>query len=81
MVLVDHGRSLTFGGDLPETVTVPPEPAVLGSCEPSGFGCGDFDAGNAAARLLDERLEQTRHGRLLTAEQVRSCPGGSATSS
>ncbi|MFC9242763.1 putative baseplate assembly protein [Streptomyces sp. NPDC057136] len=71
VVLVDHGRSLTFGGALPETVVVPPEPAVLGSCEPSGFGCGDFDAGNATARLLGERLEQTRHGRLLTAEQIR----------
>ncbi|MFD9499196.1 putative baseplate assembly protein [Streptomyces sp. NPDC060035] len=71
VVLVDHGRSLTFGGALPETVAVPPEPAVLGSCEPSGFGCGDFDAGNATARLLGERLEQTRSGRLLTAEQVR----------
>ncbi|MGW0791118.1 putative baseplate assembly protein [Streptomyces sp. NPDC002911] len=71
VVLVDHGRSLTFGGALPETVPVPPEPAVPGSCEPSGFGCGAADAGNATARLLDERLEQTRHGHLLTAEQVR----------
>ncbi|QNE74104.1 putative baseplate assembly protein [Streptomyces finlayi] len=71
VILVDHGRSLTFGGALPETVAVPPEPAVLGSCEPSGFGCGDSDAGNATARLLGERLEQTRHGRLLTAEQIR----------
>ncbi|MCX4677164.1 putative baseplate assembly protein [Streptomyces sp. NBC_01433] len=71
VVLVDHGRSLTFGGALPETVTVPPEPAVLGSCEPSGFGCGDPDAGNATARLVVARLEQTRHGQLLTARQVR----------
>ncbi|WP_405811985.1 putative baseplate assembly protein [Streptomyces sp. NBC_01520] len=71
VVLVDHGRSLTFGGALPETVTVPPDPAVPGSCEPPGFGCEDVDGGNAAARLLGERLEQTRHGRLLTAEQVR----------
>lgn len=71
VVLVDHGRSLTFGGAVPETVTVPAEPAVPGSCEPSGFACGDTDAGNAPARLLGERLEQARSGRLLTAEQVR----------
>ncbi|MER5982986.1 putative baseplate assembly protein [Streptomyces sp. NPDC001787] len=71
MVLVDHGRSLTFAGAPPETVTVPPEPAVLGSCEPSGFDCGDTDAGNATARLVVARLEQTRRGRLLTADQVR----------
>ncbi|GHA89673.1 MULTISPECIES: putative baseplate assembly protein [Streptomyces] len=70
VVLVDHGRSLTFGGALPETVTVPPDRAVPGSCEPSGSGCGDAGAGNAPARLLGERLEQTRCGRLLTAEQV-----------
>lgn len=71
VVLVDHGRSLTFGGALPETVTVPPEPAVPGSCEPSGSGCGEAGAGNAPARLLGERLEQTRRGRLLTPAQVR----------
>ncbi|MEV6077829.1 putative baseplate assembly protein [Streptomyces sp. NPDC052069] len=71
VVLVDHGRSLTFGGAMPETVTVPPEPAVLGSCEPSGFGCGDTDAGNATAQLVVARMEQTRHGRLLSADQVR----------
>jgi hypothetical protein len=71
VALVDHGRSLTFCGSTPETVTVPPAPAVLGSCEPSGFGCWDRDAGNPAADLINALLEQTRCGRLLTAEQVR----------
>ncbi|MFC9944573.1 putative baseplate assembly protein [Streptomyces pratensis] len=71
VVLVDHGRSLTFGGALPETVAVPPEPAVPGSCEPSGSACGEAGAGNAPALLLGERLEQTRRGKPLTAEQVR----------
>ena len=71
VVLVDHGRSLTFGGALPETVLVPPEPALPGSCEPSGSGCGTVDAGNATARLLAERLDRARGGRLLTAAQVR----------
>ncbi|MFE7757815.1 putative baseplate assembly protein [Streptomyces sp. NPDC057429] len=71
VVLVDHGRSLTFGGARPETVVAPPDPAVPGSCEPAGSGCEGVDAGNATARLLGERLGQTRRGRLLTAEQVR----------
>lgn len=71
VALVDHGRSLTFGGATPETVTVPPAPAVLGSCEPSGFGCWDRDAGNATAKLINTRIDQTRHGRSLTADQVR----------
>ncbi|MBT2510677.1 putative baseplate assembly protein [Streptomyces sp. ISL-98] len=71
VALVDHGRSLTFCGSTPETVTVPPAPAVLGSCEPSGFGCWDRDEGNATADLVNARLEQTRCGRLLTADQIR----------
>ncbi|WP_328680992.1 putative baseplate assembly protein [Streptomyces sp. NBC_00322] len=71
VVLVDHGRSLTFCGGTPETVTVPPATAVLGSCDPSGFGCWDRKEGNATADLINARLEQTRCGRLLTADQIR----------
>jgi hypothetical protein len=71
VALVDHGRSLTFCGSAPETVTVPPAPGVLGSCDPSGFGCWDRDEGNPTADLINSRLEQTRCGRLLTADQVR----------
>ncbi|MDN3292749.1 putative baseplate assembly protein [Streptomyces ficellus] len=71
VVLVDHGRSLTFCGGTPETVTVPPVPAVLGACEPSGFGCWDGGRGNAPAELIHARLSQTRAGRLLTAHQIR----------
>ncbi|NUK34184.1 putative baseplate assembly protein [Streptomyces lunaelactis] len=71
VALVDHGRSLTFCDSAPETVTVPPAPAVLGSCDPSGFGCWDRDAGNETADLINSRLDQTRSGRLLTADQIR----------
>ncbi|MFF0287945.1 putative baseplate assembly protein [Streptomyces sp. NPDC005262] len=71
VVLVDHGRSLTFRGEMPETATVPPAPAVLGSCEPSGFGCWDRKEGNSTAVLINALLEQTRCGRLLTADQIR----------
>ncbi|MDT0547891.1 MULTISPECIES: putative baseplate assembly protein [Streptomyces] len=71
VVLVDHGRSLTFCCGTPETFTVPPVPAVLGSCCPPAFGCFDKDAGNAPARLIDSLLDKTGHGRLLTGEDVR----------
>lgn len=41
VVLVDHGRSLNWCGDgLPETVTVPPVPAVVGSCDPRTSAAG-----------------------------------------
>ncbi|KAF4409372.1 putative baseplate assembly protein [Streptomyces lycii] len=69
--LVDHGRSLSFCGGLPERVTVPPVPAVLAPCGPADFGCGDREGGNATAKLVNDRLEQTRCGRLLTAEHIR----------
>ncbi|MBU3868639.1 putative baseplate assembly protein [Streptomyces sp. 4503] len=71
VVLVDHGRSLTFCCGAPETFTAPPVPAVVGSCEPPAFGCFDKDAGNAPARLIDSLLDRTRHGRPLTADDVR----------
>ncbi|MFK4188015.1 putative baseplate assembly protein [Streptomyces sparsogenes] len=71
VVLVDHGRSLTFCCGTPETFTVPPVPAVVGSCAPPAFGCFDKGAGNAPARLIDSLLGKARHGRLLTGEDVR----------
>ncbi len=71
VALVDHGRSLTFCGGLPERVTVPPQPAVLPPCGPPEFGCADSEAGNGTARVIGDRLEQTRSGRLLTTEHVR----------
>ncbi|MGW0825662.1 putative baseplate assembly protein [Streptomyces sp. NPDC002845] len=68
-VLVDHGRTLT---GLPETVTVPPVPAVVAPCDPppaSGrgyphlaslaFGCADPTEGNAPAKLINSLTEKT----------------------
>lgn len=71
VALVDHGRSLTFCGGLPERLTVPPAPAVLAPCGPPEFGCPDREAGNATARTIGDRLEQTRSGRLLTPAHVQ----------
>ncbi|MFB6436667.1 putative baseplate assembly protein [Streptomyces sp. NPDC056411] len=75
VVLVDHGRSLVFGADpdgVPETVTVPPVPAVLDSCEPPAFGCGDrAGGGNATARTINHLVEQTSCHRSLVPDDVR----------
>ncbi|MEU6116029.1 putative baseplate assembly protein [Streptomyces sp. NPDC047117] len=75
VTLVDHGRSLVFGEDpegVPETVTVPPVPAVTGSCEPPAFGCADHKGdGNATARTIEHLLRKTAHHRALTADDIR----------
>ncbi|MFE1770463.1 putative baseplate assembly protein [Streptomyces sp. NPDC059008] len=75
VVLVDHGRSLAFGSadeGVPETVTVPAVPAVLGSCDPPAFGCGDRkDDGNATAATINAALEKTRCHQPLAPDDIR----------
>ncbi|MEV5319884.1 putative baseplate assembly protein [Streptomyces sp. NPDC052687] len=68
VVLVDHGRTLD---GLPETFTVPADPAVLGSCCPGAFGCADPDEGNAPARLINALTDRTADGHALTPDDVR----------
>ncbi|MFC8146359.1 putative baseplate assembly protein [Streptomyces paradoxus] len=68
VVLVDHGRTLT---GLPDTITVPPVPAVVAPCDPSVSGCRDTEEGNAPARLINALTEQTRSGRALVPDDVR----------
>ncbi|MBC9728854.1 putative baseplate assembly protein [Streptomyces sp. TRM68367] len=67
-VLVDHGRSRT---GLPETVTVPPVPALVTPCDPPAFGCYDPDEGNAPARLINSLTDKAEHGRALIPDDVR----------
>ncbi|MFJ4471400.1 putative baseplate assembly protein [Streptomyces sp. NPDC089424] len=74
VVLVDHGRTLPA----PETVTVPPEPAVTAPCDPPGpcsslaCGCADRSEGNAPARLIEALTDRTEAGDALGAEDVRA---------
>ncbi|MEV6588566.1 putative baseplate assembly protein [Streptomyces acidicola] len=70
VVLVDHGRTLQWSGELPETVTVPPVPAVVAPCDPPAFGCDDRDEGNAPARLINSLTDRTESGEALTADDV-----------
>ncbi|MEU7469976.1 putative baseplate assembly protein [Streptomyces sp. NPDC044984] len=68
VVLVDHGRTLD---GLPETFTVPADPAVVATCCPPAFGCADPDEGNAPARLIDALTDRTAEGHALTPDDVR----------
>ncbi|MDG9715530.1 putative baseplate assembly protein [Streptomyces sp. DH24] len=72
VVLVDHGRTLT---GLPETVTVPPDPAVTAPCDPAAFGCADPEQGNAPARLINALTDRTEDGRVLGPDDVRELFG------
>ncbi|MFI6692850.1 putative baseplate assembly protein [Streptomyces sp. NPDC050433] len=71
VVLVDHGRTLQWSGELPESVTVPPEPAVVAPCDPPAFGCHDREEGNAPARLVNSLTDRTESGEALTPDDVR----------
>ncbi|MCX4232466.1 putative baseplate assembly protein [Streptomyces ortus] len=72
VVLVDHGRSLNWcGEDLPETVTVPSGPAVVGSCGAPALGCADRDEGNGPARLIDSLTDKAECGEPLTPDDLR----------
>ncbi|MEU6253117.1 putative baseplate assembly protein [Streptomyces sp. NPDC047043] len=68
VVLVDHGRTLT---GLPETATVPPDPAVVAPCDPPAFGCGDREEGNAPARLVNSLTDKAESGEALVPDDVR----------
>ncbi|MFI9344342.1 putative baseplate assembly protein [Streptomyces sp. NPDC052773] len=68
VVLVDHGRTLD---GLPETFTVPADPAVVSTCCPPAFGCADPDEGNAPARLINALTDRTGDGHSLTPDDVR----------
>ncbi|GAB7186591.1 phage baseplate assembly protein J [Kitasatospora sp. Ki12] len=75
VVLVDHGRSLTFCGGAPETFAVPPEPVRVAPCGPGGCGCADRTGGSPAAEAIHELLDRTRSGRQLGPVQVRELYG------
>ncbi|MFE2989390.1 putative baseplate assembly protein [Streptomyces sp. NPDC059262] len=68
VVLVDHGRTLT---GLPQTSTVPPEPAVVAPCDPPAFGCYDRKEGNAPARLVNSLTDKAESGEALRPDDVR----------
>ncbi|WP_233273274.1 putative baseplate assembly protein [Streptomyces broussonetiae] len=73
VVLVDHGRSLTFCNGAPERFAVPPAPAELRPCGPVALGCSDERTqGSPAAEAVHALLDQTGSGRPLTPEQVRA---------
>ncbi|WP_166026632.1 putative baseplate assembly protein [Streptomyces chilikensis] len=68
VVLVDHGRTVH---GLPETFTVPRDPAVVAPCDLPAFGCPDPDEGNAPARLINSLADKATSGEPLRPDDVR----------
>ncbi|MFI0487115.1 putative baseplate assembly protein [Actinomadura sp. 9N215] len=58
VVPVDHGRSLTWCGATPETITVPVAPARPPCCEPPAFGCWHPQPSQAAPLRFRPVLER-----------------------
>ncbi|MFB6891294.1 putative baseplate assembly protein [Kitasatospora sp. NPDC056327] len=71
VLLVDHGRSLTFGGGAPEAFAVPPEPVRTAPCGPEAGGCADVTGDSPAAEAVHGLLDLAREGRPLGPDQVR----------
>jgi predicted phage baseplate assembly protein len=71
VILVDHGRSITFCGGGPEQFPIPPEQAVAAGCQPPAFGCADREGGNAPVRAIHDLLDAARKGVQLSPDQVR----------
>ena len=72
VVLVDHGRSLTFRGGAPERFTAPPEQLTPLDCGPADCGCTDGTTReNAATEAVRALLARTRTGRQLDPGRIR----------
>ncbi|MEU4428716.1 hypothetical protein AB0F81_49590, partial [Actinoplanes sp. NPDC024001] len=70
VILVDHGRDITFGDGDPEEITVPPGPAPAPSCDPPGAGCPDRPGSGAAVAEMQRLLGQAEDGTPITPEEV-----------
>lgn len=71
VILVDHGRSITFCGGGPEQFAIPPAQVIVPGCKPPAFGCVDRQSGNAPAQAVHDLLDAARKGVQLTPDQVR----------
>jgi hypothetical protein len=72
VVLVDHGRSLTFCDSGPEEITVPPAEVVPPGCDPPEFGCGGDETSDPAVTLLHSLISSTGDRRSLVPEDIRA---------
>lgn len=71
VLLVDHGRSLTFCGAAPEEIPVPPGPVTPPSCAPPEFGCPDRAAADPSVAGLQSLISQTAEHEALEPDDVR----------
>lgn len=70
VVLVDHGRDITFCGGDRETIPVPVDQPVAPTCGPPAFGCPDRQNTGPAVTAIHTLLAQARSGVPLSADQI-----------
>ncbi|WP_218952281.1 putative baseplate assembly protein [Amycolatopsis anabasis] len=70
VVLVDHGRDLTYCVGEPEEIPVPPAAVPAPSCAPPAFGCPDRGETAPAAELIHALLAKARAGTPLDADEL-----------
>lgn len=70
VVIVDHGRSITFCGFAPETIPVPPAEVTVPPCRPPVSGCPDRPGEGPAVALIHALLSAARAGQPVTADEI-----------
>jgi predicted phage baseplate assembly protein len=70
VVIVDHGRSITFCGFAPETIPVPPAEVTVPPCRPPVSGCPDRPDEGPAVALIHALLSAARAGQPVTADEI-----------
>ena len=72
VVLVDHGRDLTWCDGRPETIPVPPAEIVPPSCEDPEFGCPGGGPADPVVQLVNSLITATGNREPLTVDDVRA---------
>ena len=70
VVMVDHGRRITFCGSAQETIPVPPADVTVPSCCPPVSGCPDRPDESPAVALIHDLLSKARAGQPVTAGEL-----------
>ena len=70
VVIVDHGRSITFCGFAPETIPIPPAEVTVPPCRPLVSGCPDRAEESPVVALIHALLSAARAGQPVTAGEI-----------
>jgi predicted phage baseplate assembly protein len=70
VLIVDHGRSITFCGFAPETIPIPPAEVIVPPCRPPVSGCPDRSDESPVVALIHALLSAARAGQPVTADEI-----------